>query len=79
MTVDYTSVTFIVFVMGGRGMIFFSPTATQWQVRPVLMAAVAFAARRIGFFFQLELRKKTEQEIVVGKTVFGYLQRSARR
>ena len=36
------------------------------------MAAVAFAARRIGFFFQLRLKKETEQEIVVGKTVFGY-------
>ena len=43
------------------------------------MAAVAFAARRIGFFFQLGLRKKTEQEIVLGKMVFSYWQRSARK
>ena len=64
---------------GLKGMIFFFPTATQWQKCPVLMATVAFAARRIGFFFQLGLKKETEQEIVVGKTVFGYWQRSARR
>ena len=43
------------------------------------MAAVAFAARRIGFFLQLGLREKTEQEIVVGQTVFGYWQQSAHR
>ena len=32
-----------------------------------------------GFFFQLGLKKETEQEIVVGKTVFGYWLRSAHR
>ena len=82
MTVDCTSVTFVemsVVIKGGRGMIFFVPTATQWQACPVLMAAVALAAGRIGFLFQLGLRKKTEGEIVVGKMVFGYWQRSARK
>ena len=42
-------------------MIFFLPTATQWQTCPVL------AARRIGFFFQLELKKEKEQEVWLGK------------
>ena len=51
MIVDYTLVTFVISVMGVMGMIFFFPTATQWQACPVPMAAVAFAARRIGFFF----------------------------
>ena len=41
------------------------------------MAAVAFAARRIRFFFQFALEKEREQEIVVGEAVFGYWQRSA--
>ena len=36
---------------GIRGMICFFPTATQWQTCPVLIAAVAFAARQIWFFF----------------------------
>ena len=36
-----------------RGMICFFPTATQWQTCPVLIAAVAFAAQEICFFFQL--------------------------
>ena len=31
-------------------MICFSPTATHWQTCPVLIAAVAFAGRKIGFF-----------------------------
>ena len=31
------------------------------------------------FLYQLGLSKKTENEILVGKTVFGYLQRSAPR
>ena len=36
---------------GIRGMIYFFPTATQWQTCPVLIAAVAFTARKIGVFF----------------------------
>ena len=68
-----------VVIMAGRGMIFFFPTATQLQGCPVFMAAVAFATRRIGFFFQLGLRKKMEHEIVVRETIFGYWHRSARR
>ena len=31
------------------------------------------------FLFQLDFEKETEQEIVVGKTVFGYWQQSAHR
>ena len=57
----YHSVTFVVMsvvIMGGRGMIFFFPTATQWQACPVLMAAVAFAARRIGFFFLTGIKEE---------------------
>ena len=68
-----------VVIMGGRGMIFFFPTATQSQTCPVLMPAVAFAARRIELFYQQGLMKKTEQDIVVGKTVFGSWRRTACR
>ena len=60
-TVDYRSVTFVVMsvvIMGDRGMIFFLPTDTQWQACPVLMAAVAFAARRIGFFFPTRIKEE---------------------
>ena len=53
-------------------MICFFPTALQWQTCPFLTAAVAFAARRIAFFFQLGLKKETEEVIVVRKTVFAY-------
>ena len=77
-----TTVTFVVMsvvISGTRGMIFFFLTATQWQACPVLMAAVALAARRIGFFLKLAVRKETEQEIVVGKAVLGYWRRSTRR
>ena len=38
-------------------MIFFFPTATQWQICPVLMAAVAFAAPRIGFVFSTWIKE----------------------
>ena len=55
------------------------PIATQWQTCPDLIAAVAFAAQQIGVFFQVGLKTKTEQEFVVGKTVFGYWERSAHR
>ena len=38
-------------------MIFFFPTATQWQACPVSMAGVAFAARRIGLFFATGMKE----------------------
>ena len=60
-------------------MIFFFRKATQWQACPVLMAAVAFAARRIGFSFPTGTKEEPGQEIVVGKTNLGYGQRSAHR
>ena len=39
-------------------MIFFFPTATQWQACAVLMAAIAFAARRIGVFFATGIKEE---------------------
>ena len=39
-------------------MICFFPTATQWQTCPVSIAAVAFAARKIGFCFSTELKDR---------------------
>ena len=39
-------------------MIFFFPTATEWQTRPALIAAVAFAARRIGVFFSIRIKER---------------------
>ena len=41
-------------------MMFFFPTASQWQMCPVLMAAVAFAALRIGFFFSAGIKEENE-------------------
>ena len=58
MTVDYTSVNSRISVMGVRGMIFIFSTATQWQACPVLMAAVAFAAQRIGFLFSTAIQEE---------------------
>ena len=41
---------------GIRGMICFFGTAPQWQKCPVLIAAVAFPARYIWFFFPTGLK-----------------------
>ena len=44
---------------GIRGMICFFPTATEWQTCPSLIAAVAFAARRIGGYSPTGFRDGT--------------------
>ena len=58
MTIDYSSVTFVISVRGVRRMIFFFPTPTQRQTCPVVMVTVASAARRIGFLFSPRIKEE---------------------